>query len=56
MDRMFFWVKFGNAFADFVVSFLLARIKGTIIQYYLIQTVYFDCKIKLCLKSPGRQE
>ena len=47
MGCTLFWVKFGNAFAYFVVSCLLARW-----QYYsiLISKQYiFDCKIKLCL-------
>ena len=42
MGCTLFWVKFGNAFAYFVVSCLLARWR------------YFDCKTKLCLTVIGR--
>ena len=58
MGCTFFWVKFGNAFAYFVISCLLARWR-----YYSIymsrlrypNKLYFDCKTKLGLIVPGRQ-
>ena len=48
MGCTFFSVKFGNAFANFVVSCLLDR-------YKYLNPVYFDCKTKLYLRVPGRQ-
>ena len=53
MGWTFFWVKFGNAFAYFVVLCLLARWRYY--QYKYLNRVYFDCKTKLCLIVPGRQ-
>ena len=53
MGCMFFWVQFGNAFANFVVSFYW--LDGAIIQYNYPNRVYFDCKTKLCLITPCRQ-
>ena len=46
-------MKFGNAFAYFVVSHLLPD--GAVIQYKYPNKVYFDCKTKLCLIVPDRQ-
>ena len=47
MDCIFFWAKFGNAFAYFVIPNSLARWRS--------HSVYFDCKTKLCLIGPGKQ-
>ena len=45
MGYTLFWVKFGNAFAYFVVSCLLARWR-----HYLILISILIAKIRLCLK------
>ena len=44
MGCTLFWMKFGPAFAYFVVSCLLARWR-----YYSIINFYFDCKTRLGL-------
>ena len=48
---MLFWVKFGHAFAYFVVSVKYS-------QMALLSNInfYFDCKTRLCLIVPSRQE
>ena len=52
MSCRFFWVKFGNAFTDFVVSCLLHRWY----IYINIQTEYIlITQTELCLKVPGSQ-
>ena len=50
MSCTLFWVKFGNAFAYFVFRFTS--------QMALLSNIifYFDCKTRLCLIVPGRQE
>ena len=47
MGCTFFWVKFGNAFACFVVSCLLSRWHYNSIQ--VSKQSIFDYKSKLCL-------
>ena len=46
------WVKLGNAFAYFVVSFYKSH--GTVIQYKYLIRVYLDYKTKLFPIVPGR--
>ena len=50
MGCTLFWVKFGHAFAYFVVSVTS--------QMALLSNInfYFDCKTRVCLIGPGRQE
>ena len=50
MGCKLFWVKFGHAFA-----YLWFRFTS---QMALLSNInfYFDCKTKLCLIVPGRQE
>ena len=53
MDCMFFWVKFGSAFA--FLWFRINQPDGAIFQYKYPNRVYFDCKTRLCLILSGRQ-
>ena len=50
MGCTLFWVKFGHAFAYFMVRFTS--------QMALLSNINFsfDCKIRLCLIVPGRQK
>ena len=52
MGCTFFWVKFGSAFAYFLVHVYWPD--GAIIQYKYLNRAYFDCKTKLCLSVPCR--
>ena len=49
MGCTLFWVKFGHAFAYFVVSVTSQMALFSNINFY------FDCKTRLCLIVPGRE-
>ena len=53
MGCTFFWVKFGNALAYFVISYRPYP-DVAIIQCKYPNGVYFDCKTKLCLGRQGK--
>ena len=52
MGCMFFWVKFGSAFAYFVVFVFTSQM--ALLLNINNQTEYILIKIKLCLIVPGR--
>ena len=51
MGCTFVWVKMGNAFAYFFISFHVYQADGAILQYKYRNTVHFDCKTKLLVQA-----
>ena len=56
MGCTLFWVKFGNAFAYFVVSWFRVYYNTSKMALLFNINFYFDCKIRLFLIIPGRHE